>query len=198
MSAKFVHLHVHSEYSLLDGLTQINKLISRASELEMPAVALTDHGVMYGAIEFYKACKKAGIKPLIGIEGYVGEGKSESNHLLLIAKNHTGYKNLMHLSTISHLEGFYYKPRFTKELLAKYQSGLICTSACPKGEIGQLLIDGNYAAAKKPFSGTKKYLRTIIIWKSSATNTRTILPQSKIIPKSWTNSKRCKNLKICG
>ncbi len=149
MAAKFVHLHVHSEYSLLDGLTQIDKLISRAEELEMPAVALTDHGVMYGVIEFYKAAKKAGIKPLIGMEGYVGEGKSESNHLLLIAKNHTGYKNLMHLSTIAHLEGFYYKPRFTKELLAKYHSGLICTSACPKGEIGQLLIDGNYAAAKK-------------------------------------------------
>ncbi|KKU95224.1 MAG: DNA-directed DNA polymerase, partial [Candidatus Gottesmanbacteria bacterium GW2011_GWA1_48_13] len=149
MSAKFVHLHVHSEYSLLDGLTQIDKLISRAKELDMSAVALTDHGVMYGVIEFYKAAKKAGIKPLIGMEGYVGEGKSESNHLLLIAKNHTGYKNLMHLSTIAHLEGFYYKPRFTKELLAKYHSGLICTSACPKGEIGQLLIDGNYTAAKK-------------------------------------------------
>jgi len=156
MASKFVHLHVHTEYSLLDGLSKIDKLVARVKELEMPAVAITDHGVMYGAIDFYKTCNKAGIKPIIGMEGYVvnkdhklREGKGENNHLLLLAKNYEGYKNLMKLSTIAHIEGFYYRPRFDKETLAKYHQGLICTSACPKGEVGQLLIDGNYKQAKE-------------------------------------------------
>ncbi|MDO8487966.1 MAG: DNA polymerase III subunit alpha [bacterium] len=155
MANPFVHLHVHSEYSLLDGLSKTDKLISRAKELGMPAVALTDHGVMYGAIEFYKGCKKAEIKPLVGMEGYVvkdhlkKEGKAENFHQLLLAKNHQGYQNLMKLATLAHLDGFYYRPRFSKELLAKYSEGLICTSACPKGELGQLLVNGNDQAAKK-------------------------------------------------
>lgn len=149
MSVKFVHLHVHSEYSLLDGLPKISQLVRRAKELDMPAVALTDHGVMYGAVEFYKECVKEGVKPLIGMEGYVGEGKSESNHLLLLAKDYQGYKNLMQLSTLAHLEGFYYRPRISKEWLAKYHAGLICTSACPKGEIAQLLSENSYHKAKE-------------------------------------------------
>ncbi|KKS45348.1 MAG: polymerase III, alpha subunit protein, partial [Candidatus Azambacteria bacterium GW2011_GWA1_42_19] len=114
----------------------------------MPAVALTDHGVMYGAIEFYKEAKKEGIKPLIGMEAYVVNrnhtekaGKGENNHLLLLASNHQGYQNLMKLSTIAHLEGFYYRPRFDKDTLTKYSQGLICTSACPKGEVAQLLSE---------------------------------------------------------
>ncbi len=154
MSAKFVHLHVHTEYSLLDGLSKISRLVRRAKELEMPAVALTDHGVMYGAVEFYKECTKESVKPLIGMEAYVVNrnhtekaGKGENNHLLLLAADHQGYQNLMRLSTISHLEGFYYRPRFDKETLVKYHQGLICTSACPKGEIAQLLNENSFALA---------------------------------------------------
>ena len=152
----FVHLHCHTEYSLLDGLSKISRLVKRAKELDMSAVAITDHGVMYGAIDFYKECKKAGIKPLIGMEGYVTtgdhtkkEGKAENNHILLIAKDMTGYKNLMQITTIGHLEGFYYRPRVSREILRQYSQGLICTSACPKGDLGERLIAGNYNEAKK-------------------------------------------------
>ncbi len=156
--AKFVHLHVHTEYSLLDGLSKIKKLVSRVKELGMEAVALTDHGVMYGAIEFYKECLAQGIKPLVGIEAYTvnldhrlkeGKENKENNHLILIAKNLTGYQNLMKLTSIAHLEGFYYRPRFDKETLKKYSEGLICLSACPAGEIGQHLTAGNYEKAKE-------------------------------------------------
>lgn len=156
--ANFVHLHVHTEYSLLDGLPKISDLIARVKELEMPAVAITDHGTLYGAIEFYKECKKQEIKPLIGIEGYtvnhdhkIKDGKAfkDNNHLILIAKNAAGYKNLMEISTISHLEGFYYRPRIAKELLRNYAEGLICLSACPKGELAQLLIEERYEKAKE-------------------------------------------------
>lgn len=154
--SKFVHLHCHTEYSLLDGLSKIKKLVSRVKELEMPAIAMTDHGVMYGAIEFYKECEKQKIKPLIGMEGYITmgdhtkkEGRADNNHLLLIAKNLEGYKNLMKLSTVAHLEGYYYRPRFSKELLRKYSKGLICTSSCPKGEIADKILAGNFEDAKK-------------------------------------------------
>ncbi|HJZ05855.1 DNA polymerase III subunit alpha [Candidatus Amesbacteria bacterium RIFCSPHIGHO2_01_FULL_48_32] len=156
MSSNFVHLHVHSEYSLLDGLSKIKNLVRAVKQFDMPAVALTDHGAMYGAIEFYKECTKEKIKPLIGMEGYIvgrdlhdKSGKGENYHLLLIARNFTGYKNLMQLSSIAHLEGFYYRPRFDKDTLKKYSEGLICTSTCPKGEVGQLLIAGNYQAANQ-------------------------------------------------
>ncbi len=159
MSSKFVHLHVHSEYSLLDGLSKIKKLVKKTKEFDSPAIALTDHGVMYGAVEFYKECTKEGVKPLVGMEAYttlkdhkVKEGKQDSNHLLLIAKNYTGYKNLMKLSTIAHLEGYYYRPRFTRELLRQYSEGLMCSSACPKGEISEALVSGNYDQAKKTAS----------------------------------------------
>lgn len=155
--SNFVHLHVHSEYSLLDGLSKIKNLVNRVKELEMPAVALTDHGAMYGAIDFYKECKAAGVKPLIGMEAYVvnedhkrkeGKQDKENRHLVLIAKNYTGYKNLMQLTTIAHLEGFYYRPRFDKNTLKTLSQGLICLSACPQGELGQLLIDDKYEQAK--------------------------------------------------
>lgn len=156
--SNFVHLHVHSEYSLLDGLSKINKLIAKVKEMEMPAVALTDHGVMYGAIEFYKQAKKEKVKPLIGMEAYVTPGDHKkkdgaedksNNHLILIAQNYTGYKNLMKLTTIGHLEGFYYRPRVSKKILREHSEGLICLSACPKGEIAELLVNGNYDEAKK-------------------------------------------------
>jgi DNA polymerase-3 subunit alpha len=153
----FVHLHLHTEYSLLDGLTKIKKLVATVKEMGMNACAITDHGNMYGAIEFYKTCLKADIKPIIGCETYISAGsRSEkvstnrkSYHLILLAKNTTGYKNLMKLVSLSHLEGFYYKPRIDWEILKQYHEGLICTSACLQGEIYSNLVDGNYEQAKK-------------------------------------------------
>lgn len=154
----FTHLHVHSEYSLLDGLPQIKKLVLRVKELEMNSVALTDHGVMYGAIEFYKACKNQEIKPLIGMEGYVvngdhkrKEGKTdkENNHLVFIAKNYQGYVNLMKITTIAHTEGYYYRPRIDKKTLKKYAEGLIVLSSCLKGEIPELIVGGHFEKAKE-------------------------------------------------
>lgn len=155
--ANFVHLHVHSEYSLLDGLSKVDDLVKYAKELGMSSIAITDHGSMYGAIEFYKECKKLEIKPIIGMEGYVvsqdhkiKEGDNrENNHLVLLAKNYTGYKNLMKIASIAYVEGFYYKPRIWKEVLKNYTEGLIALSACPKGDIGQDLIAGDFDKAKK-------------------------------------------------
>lgn len=145
----FVQLHVHSHYSLLDGLPKIDDLIKRAKELGAPALALTDHGVMYGAVEFYEKAKAAGIKPIIGLEGYLAPGSrldkkpnERPYHQILLARNLVGYKNLMRLSSRSHLEGFYYKPRFDKELLQEYAEGLIATSSCLQGEIPQLILAG--------------------------------------------------------
>ncbi|MBI2103773.1 PHP domain-containing protein, partial [Candidatus Woesebacteria bacterium] len=158
MAGKFVHLHVHTEYSLLDGLPKIKNLIGRVKELDMDAVAITDHGVLYGAIEFYKKAKEEGIKPIIGMEAYTTladhkakpqKGESKNNHLLLLAKNEKGYKNLIEISTLAHLEGYYYRPRISRELLKQYSEGLIVTSACPKGEIASYLVEGNYDEAKK-------------------------------------------------
>ena len=158
MTNKFVHLHVHTEYSLLDGLSNISKLLKYVKELGMDSVAITDHGAMYGAIDFYKEALKQSVKPIIGIEGYMTSGnlkdrpergKVQNFHLLLLAKNNEGYKNLMNLTSISHLEGFYYRPRFDRETLKKYSKGLICTSACPQGEIGQTLIKEGYKQAKE-------------------------------------------------
>ncbi len=154
---KFVHLHVHSHYSLLDGLSKIPDLVRRVKELGMDAVALTDHGVMYGAIEFYKECKKQGIKPIIGMEAYVAPdlhtsrgGEAERYyHLTLLAKNLTGYKNLIKLSTLAHLHGFYYKPRVDKKLLEEYHEGLIALSGCLHGEISRCLVADKYDGARE-------------------------------------------------
>ncbi len=149
--ASFVHLHGHTEYSLLDGLSKIPNLVKEVKDLGMDAVAITDHGVMYGAIEFYKACLEAGIKPIIGVEMYVAkrshidkEGKldSEPYHLTVLAKNYQGYLNLMKLTTIAHIEGYYYRPRVDKQLLKKYSEGLIALSGCPSGEFIRSLEDG--------------------------------------------------------
>ncbi|MBI2007110.1 MAG: DNA polymerase III subunit alpha [Candidatus Blackburnbacteria bacterium] len=157
--AKFVHLHTHTEYSLLDGLSKIEALIKKVKKMDMPALAITDHGAMYGAIEFYRNARKEGIKPIIGVEAYTtnqdhkikkeGGKKQESNHLLLLAKDEEGYKNLMGLTTVAHLEGYYYRPRFDKEALKKHAKGLICTSACALGEVAQALISDNYEKAKE-------------------------------------------------
>lgn len=151
--AKFVHLHVHTEYSLLDGLSTIPKLVSKVKELGMDAVAVTDHGAMYSAVEFYKEAKAQSIKPIIGMEGYMAsnmrERTRENYHLLLLAKNLEGYKNLMKLTSLAHIEGYYYKPRFDKETLKKFSKGLIIISACPLSEIGQALIADDHKLAKK-------------------------------------------------
>ncbi len=157
-SSNFVHLHTHTEYSLLDGLSKIKKLVKTTKDLGMEAVAITDHGSMYGVIEFYKACKEYEIKPIIGCELYVAprshtskEGKidTEPFHLTVIAKNHTGYLNLMKLVSISHLEGFYYKPRVDKELLKQYSEGLIALSGCPAGEFIRSLDNGGLEKAEE-------------------------------------------------
>lgn len=154
----FVHLHNHSHYSLLDGLTKLDEMISFAKEQGSPAVALTDHGTMYGVIEFYQKAKKAGIKPIIGVETYLSPGSrhdkntrddARSFHLVLLAKNEIGYKNLIKLVSLAHLEGFYYKPRIDWELLEKHSEGLIALSACLAGEIPRLISSGKIKEAKK-------------------------------------------------
>ncbi len=152
MSSKFIHLHTHSSYSLLDGLTKISDMVKTAKKYGMEAIALTDHGAMYGAIEFYKECKKEGIKPIIGVEGYLAartrhdkEANIDSKraHITLLAKNEVGYKNLIKLTTLAHLEGYYYKPRMDKEILSKHHEGIICLSGCPGSEMGRALRSGD-------------------------------------------------------
>ncbi|TMC40695.1 MAG: DNA polymerase III subunit alpha [Chloroflexi bacterium] len=154
----FVHLHNHTEYSLLDGASRIAAMVQRAAELEMPAIGLTDHGVMYGAIHFYKACKDAGIKPIVGCEVYVAprsrllrEGRvdRDPNHLTLLAADHTGYLNLMRLCTIGQMEGMYYKPRIDKEVLAEHSQGLIALSGCLQGEAASRIVDGDVDGARE-------------------------------------------------
>ena len=156
--ADFVHLHVHSEYSLLDGMSRIKDLPVRAKELGMKAIALTDHGVMYGAVDFYKECKKNDIKPIIGCEVYVAprsrfekEAGRDSgyNHLILLAKNKEGYQNLSKLVSLSFVESFYYKPRIDLEILEKYSEGLICLSACLAGSLSQALIQDDMQKAEE-------------------------------------------------
>jgi DNA polymerase-3 subunit alpha len=153
---RFVHLHTHTEYSLLDGANRIKPLVQQVAHLGMPALAITDHGVMSGAIEFYEACLEAGIKPIIGCEVYVAPRKrtdrdprkdSSAFHLLLLAKNLTGYKNLIRLTTIASLEGFYYKPRVDHEVLQQYSEGLIATSGCLSSEVCVALIQRDYEKA---------------------------------------------------
>jgi DNA polymerase-3 subunit alpha len=152
---QFTHLHTHSHYSLLDGLTKIPELVARAKELGMDSIALTDHGVLYGVVEFYKAAKKNGIKPVIGVETYVAprdrfskENGERYYHLILLCENQTGWKNLIHLVSKAHLEGFYYKPRVDKDLLRERHEGLIALSACLGGEIGQALLNNRFDEAK--------------------------------------------------
>ena len=161
----FIHLHNHSHYSLLDAASTINSLVDATVEHNMPAFALTDHGVMFGAVEFYKKARKAGIKPIIGNEMYMvtrgsrfdrnaseshPEGKRHGyNHLVLLAKNETGYRNLIKLTTYGHTEGFYYKPRIDWELLRKHSEGLIATTACAGGVVSTYLAVGDYDSARE-------------------------------------------------
>ena len=154
----FAHLHVHTEYSLLDGFSNIKKLVKRVKELEMNAVAITDHGTMFGVMDFYKAATNEGVKPIIGVEAYMAARTMQdrdskldrtSSHLLLLAENETGYKNLLKISSAAQLDGFYYYPRIDHELLAKHSEGIIATSGCMSAEIPRLLLDGNHEEAVK-------------------------------------------------
>ncbi len=153
----FVHLHTHTEYSLLDGFSNIKKLVGRAAELEMPALAITDHGTMFGAIDFYNAATDAGIKPIIGLEAYMAARRmtdrqahfdKKSSHLLLLAQNQTGYQNLLKIASAAQLEGFYYFPRIDHEFLAEHAEGLICTSGCMAAEIPRLINQGDLDGAR--------------------------------------------------
>lgn len=155
--SNFIHLHTHSHYSLLDGLSKIPDMVKQCKENGMNALAITDHGNMYGAIEFYKEAKKAGVKPIIGVEAYIAErGRKDKEpgvdnrryHLTLLAKNKQGYKNLMRLITIANLEGYYYKPRMDKEILKQYSEGIICLSGCMGSQLSQAVLAGNNEKAE--------------------------------------------------
>ncbi|MBQ4303675.1 MAG: PHP domain-containing protein, partial [Lachnospiraceae bacterium] len=155
----FAHLHVHTEYSLLDGSNKIREYVKRVKELGMDAAAITDHGVMYGVIDFYKACREEGIRPVIGCEVYVapgsrfdrekGEGEDRYYHLILLAENNTGYANLSRIVSRSFTEGYYYKPRVDLELLKEFHEGLICCSACLAGEVARNIVRGDLEGAEK-------------------------------------------------
>ena len=157
----FVHLHVHTHYSMLDGACKVSSLVGRAKELGMSSLAITDHGVMYGAVEFYNECKKAGIKPIIGVEAYMAPGDRRDKstptgnageaayHLLLLAQDIEGYRNLLRLSKISFHEGFYYKPRIDKETLKAHSKGIIATSSCLGGEVANTLLKKDAKLSRK-------------------------------------------------
>ena len=155
----FAHLHTHTEYSLLDGSNKITEYVARVKELGMNSAAITDHGVMYGVIDFYRAAKNAGIKPIIGCEVYVAtgsrfsrdasEGEDRYHHLVLLAETNEGYANLVKIVSKGFVDGFYYKPRVDKEILEQYHTGIIALSACLAGEIPRLLVKGRYEEAKE-------------------------------------------------
>ena len=163
--SRFVHLHCHTQYSLLDGANKIEPLFERVRQLKQPALAMTDHGNMFGAIEFYNEAMRHGIKPIIGCEIYVAPGsrlerkgvdkgpKEYNHHLILLAMNMEGYRNLCKLVTLGFMEGFYYRPRVDKELLNQYNKGLIALSACLQGEVAQALSGGQAEKAKSVAEG---------------------------------------------
>src|SRR5229473_2549481 len=155
----FVHLHCHSHYSLLDGASRIPELVARAKELGMNALALTDHGNLYGAVEFYRECKAAGINPIIGYEAYVAPGKRTERearrrgeaacHLTLLAQDRTGFRNLVKMASIAYLEGYHYVPRIDKELLEAHAEGLICLSGCASSEFSEAILRDQVDEATK-------------------------------------------------
>ena len=159
MASEFVHLHLHTEYSLLDGAAKIDQLTQQAKRNGMPAMAITDHGNLFGAISFYETATQVGIKPIIGCEVYMAPGSrfdrnghlahNEYHHLILLAENRTGYQNLIKLVAAAHLDGFYYKPRIDKELLGQHHTGLIGLSGCLSGEVPHLIGQKNPEAAAR-------------------------------------------------
>ena len=156
MANPFVHLHCHTDYSLLDGACEISQLMKIVAEQKMPAVAMTDHGNLFGAVEFYNHAKDNGVHPVIGCEVYVAQQgigvKSESNrynHLVLLCENQEGYRNLIQLVSTGYLDGFYYKPRIDKDLLSRHSKGLIALSACLRGDINETLLQDRYEDARR-------------------------------------------------
>ncbi len=176
-STQFIHLHTHSHYSLLDGLSKLEDLVDLAKKMNMGAMAITDHGNMYGAIEFYKLAKKAGIKPIIGVEAYVTAGsridrtaERRNEKILsldLLAKNLQGYKNLMRLVTISNLEGYYYKPRMDKEILRQYSEGIIALSGCMGGELAQSLAKRRRKSRKDSQRTSRNFRQRKLFFRNS-------------------------------
>ena len=171
MSSKgFAHLHLHSEYSLLDGAIAIKKLLKHCNETQMDSVAVTDHGNMFGAVDFYMKSHAAGIRPIIGTEAYIAPGsrfdkqksgiKDAAFHLVLLAENNVGYHNLLKLSSTGFLDGFYYRPRIDKQILAELKEGLICTSACIGGEVASLLSKGDEKKAREAVESYVKIFGT--------------------------------------
>src|SRR5262245_53767847 len=158
-SRPFVHLHCHTHYSLLDGASRIPELIALVKQQGMNAVAITDHGNLFGAIEFYRECRDAGVNPIVGYEAYVAPGKRTEReakkrgeacfHLTLLAKNLTGFKNLIKMASIAYTEGYYYIPRIDKELLAAHADGLICLSGCASSEFSELILKEQMDEAKQ-------------------------------------------------
>ena len=157
--SQFVHLHLHTDYSMLDGACDVEKLVKRVKELGMPAVAMTDHGNIFGAVHFVNAAKAAGVKPIVGCELYVCKKEDHNiertppegdsyNHLLVLAENEEGYRNLIRITSEASLHGFYYKPRISKRFLAEHSKGLIALSGCLKGEVAERLVEGKYEAAR--------------------------------------------------
>ena len=155
----YVHLHVHSEYSILDGACRIPDLVTRAAELEMPAVSLTDHGSMAGAVQLFKETKNTGVKPVIGCEVYVADDRRAATkgnaHLTLLAADNAGYSNLIHLASLGYLEGYYYKPRVDWELLARHSAGLIALSGCLSGRVCRALEENRPADAPREAAGER-------------------------------------------
>src|SRR5438552_1152233 len=163
----FVHLHLHTEYSLLDGAIRMKELMKKAVEFKMPAVAITDHGNLFGAIEFYQEAQRAGVKPIIGCEAYIAPGSNKDRpasrrdsayHFTLLAENETGYRNLVKLVTAAHLEGFHYAPRIDKQLLAAHSEGLIGLSGCLAGEINSAIQANNIEKAKQSAAEYRKII----------------------------------------
>src|SRR6201997_5587694 len=154
---EFVHLHLHTDYSMLDGACEVERLVKRVKDLGMPAVAMTDHGNIFGAVSFVSAAKDAGVKPIVGCELYICQKDDHRappegdnyNHLIVLAENDLGYRNLVKIVSEASLHGFYYKPRISKKFLAAHSQGLIGLSGCLKGEVAERLMEGNYEAARK-------------------------------------------------
>ena len=199
----FVHLHVHTEYSLLDGACRIAEIMARVKELGQDAIAITDHGVMYGAIDFYKAAKAAGVKPIIGCEVYVAPRTrfdkvhaldKEAYHLVLLCENETGYRNLSYMVSRGFLDGFYNRPRVDMELLRAHHEGIIALSACLAGKLPQLLMQGDYEGAKRLHSSMPKFSDpSTTIWSFRTTG----FPSSRRSTTSWSGSRRkrgCRSL----
>ncbi len=201
----FAHLHCHSHYSLLDGLSKIDPLVERVKELNMSALALTDHGVMYGTIEFYNKCREQGIKPIIGLEAYVAprsrhdkDGRSDADyfHLTLLAENSEGYKNLMALTTAAHLEGFYYKPRIDLELLSRHNRGLICLSGCQRGEIARAAMNKSESETREVLEKYLKIFGPEKLYIEVQRNSRSRDPKEEELNKRLVALARANNLKL--